>query len=82
MGVYFDRDKTFYTAVKKPTQQAVLAHAAKYDWSIHHIDVKRTYLNVKLEGKTPMYMTPPVGYLKPSQKGMVLKLLKCLYGLE
>ena len=28
-----------------------------------------------------MYMTPPVGYLKPSQKGMVLKLLKCLYGL-
>ena len=28
-----------------------------------------------------MYMTPPLGYLKPSQKGMVLEILKCLYGL-
>ena len=80
-GVDFNCNKTFYTTVKNPTQQAVLAHVAKYDWSIHHIDVKSAYLNTKLKGKTPMYMTPPVGYLKPGQKGMVLKLLKCLYGL-
>ena len=51
------------------------------NWSILHVDVKSAYLYAKLEGNTPMYMTPPVGYLKPSQKGMVLKLLKCLYGL-
>ena len=36
---------------------------------------------MKLEGNTPTYMTPPVGYLKPEQKGMVLEILKCLYRL-
>ena len=46
---------------------------AKYDWSIHHIDVKSAYLNSKLKGKTPMYMTPPVSYLKPGQEGMATK---------
>ena len=67
--------------VKNPSQHAVLAHATKKDWSIQHVNVKSAYLYAKLEGNTPMYMTPPVGYLKPSQKGMVLELLKCLYGL-
>ena len=81
MGVDINRDKTFYTTVKNLTQWAVLMHAAKKDWSIHHIDVKSAYLNAKLEGKTPTYMTPPLGYLKLTQKGMVLEILKCLYGL-
>ena len=81
MGVDFDQDKTFYTAVKNPTQSAVLTHAAKKDWSMQHIDVKSAYLNAKLKGKTLTYMTPPIGYLKPEQKGMVLEILKCLYGL-
>ena len=69
------------TTVKNPSQHAVLTHAAKKDWSIQHVDVKSAYLYVKLEGNAPTFMTPPVSYLKPSQKGMVLKLLKCLYGL-
>ena len=81
MGVDFDCDRTFYAAVKNPSQCAVLAHATKKDWSIQHIDVKSAYLYAKLEGNTPMYMTPPVGYFKPEQKGMVLKILKCLYRL-
>ena len=81
MGVDFDRNRTFYVAVKNPSQRAVLAHAAKKDWSIQHIDVKSAYLYVKLEGNAPTYMTPPVGYLKPEQKGMVLEILKCLYRL-
>ena len=79
--VDFDTEKTFYATVKNPSQWAVLAHATKKDWSIHHIDVKSAYLNAKLEGKTLTYMTTPLGYLKPTQKGMVLEILKCLYGL-
>ena len=77
-GVDFDHDRRFYAAVKNPSQGAILTPATKKDWSIHHIDVKSTYLYAKLKGKTPTYMTPPVGYLKPGQKGMVLK---CLYAL-
>ena len=80
-GVDFDRDKTFYATVKSPAQWAVLMHAAKKDWSIHHIDIKSAYFNVKLEGKTLTCMTPPLGYLKPTLKGIVLEILKCLYGL-
>ena len=67
--------------VKNLSQHAILAHAAEEDWSIQHIDVKSTYLYAKLKGNAPTYMTPPAGYLKPEQKGMVLKILKCLYGL-
>ena len=80
-GVDFDTEKTFYAAVKNPSQQVVLAHATKKDWSIHHINVKSAYLNAKLKGKTLTYMTTLLGYLKPTQKGMVLEILKCLYGL-
>ena len=43
--------------------------------------MKSAYLNAKLKGKTPTYMTAPLGYLKLTQKGMVLEILKCLYGL-
>ena len=67
--------------VKNLSQCAVLAHTTEKDWSIQHIDVKSAYLYTKLEGNAPMYMTPPVGYLKPEQKGMVLEILKCLYRL-
>ena len=81
MGVDFDHDRTFYAAVKNLSQCAVLAHATEKDWSIQHIDVKSAYLYAKLEGNAPTYMTLPVSYLKPEQKGMVLEILKCLYGL-
>ena len=81
MGVDFNHDRTFYAVVKNPSQRAVLAHTTKKDWSIQHIDVKSAYLYAKLEGNAPTYMTPPVSYLKPEQKGMVLEILKCLYGL-
>ena len=81
MGVDFNCNRTFYAAVKNPSQRAILAHATEKDWSIQHIDVKSAYLYVKLKGNAPTYMTPPVGYLKPEQKGMVLEILKCLYGL-
>ena len=81
MGVDFNRNRTFYAAVKNPSQHAVLAHTTEKDWSIQHIDVKSTYLYAKLKGNTPTYITPQAGYLKPEQKGMVLEILKCLYGL-
>ena len=81
MEVDFDSDKTFHTTIKNLSQQAVLVYAAKKDWLIQHIDVECAYLNAKLKGKSLTYMTLPIGYLKLSQKGMVLEILKCLYGL-
>lgn len=73
-GIDFNCDKTFYMAVKSLTQHAVLAHGVKKDWLMQHIDVKSAYLYAKLKGNTPMYMTPPIGYLKPGQEGMVLEI--------
>ena len=81
MGVDFDCNRMFYAVVKNPSQCAILAHATNKDWSIQQIDVKSAYLYVKLKGNAPTYMTPPVGYLKPEQKGKVLEILKCLYRL-
>ena len=52
MGVDFDHDGTFYAVVKNLSQPAVLAHTAKKDWSIQHIDAKSAYLYAKLKGNT------------------------------
>ena len=42
-----------------PTVCIVLANAAKQDWEIDHVDVKRPYLNAPL--KEMVYMRPLSG---------------------
>ena len=52
--------------------------AAKLNLEVHQIDVKSAYLNAKLEKE--IYMAPPHGFDIPD--GMVLKLVKAVYGTK
>ena len=70
----------FSAAAKMPTVCAVLANAAQQDWAIEHVDVKSAYLNAPL--KEVIFIKPPRKVLKPGQEGIVLRLLKGLYGLK
>ena len=72
--------ETFSATAKMPTVCVVLANAAHQNWEIEHVDIKSAYLNAPL--KEEIYMQPPQGVLEPGQEGMVLRLLKGLYGLK
>ena len=75
-----DFTDTFSAAAKMPSVRVVLANAAAKDWEIHHVDVKSAYLNAPMD--KVVYMKPPPGVLKKGQEGMVLKILKALYGMK
>jgi hypothetical protein len=73
-----DYDETFAPVAKLASLHTILALAAELDLEIHQMDVKSAYLNGEL--KEEIYMKPPPGFDVPD--GMVLKLVKALYGTK
>jgi hypothetical protein len=73
-----DYDQTFIPVAKFALFRAALAIAAKCDWEVHQMDVKATYLNGRLEEE--IFMKPPPEFDIP--EGMVLKLIKAVYGTK
>jgi hypothetical protein len=73
-----DYDEMFAPVAKLASLRTILALAAKLDLEIHQMDVKSAYLNGEL--KEEIYMKPPPGFDVPD--GMVLKLVKALYGTK
>ena len=57
----------------------LLQIAVQYDLLIHHMDVKRAYLNVSLDYK--IYVEPPEGF-EGKNGNYVWKFKKSLYGLK
>jgi hypothetical protein len=74
----FDYEDKFAPMVKWGTLKALIALIAQYKWRLSHLDVKTTFLNVKLK---EVYMVQPKGFEVPRQEEKVCKLLKSLYGL-
>lgn len=58
----------------------LIALATKYDWKLHQLDVKSTFLNGSL--KEEIYLVQPEGSVKKGQEHLVCKLKKALYGLK
>jgi hypothetical protein len=73
-----DFDETFAPVAKLASLHTILALAAELDLEVHQMDVKSAYLNREL--KEDIYMKPPPGFDVP--EGMVLKLVKALYGTK
>jgi hypothetical protein len=73
-----DFDETFAPVAKLASLRTILALAAELDLEVHQMDVKSAYLNGEL--KEDIYMKPPPGFDVP--EGMVLKLVKALYGMK
>jgi Reverse transcriptase (RNA-dependent DNA polymerase) len=73
-----DYDETFAPVAKFASLRTILAIAAKEDLEVHQMDVKSAYLNGVL--KEEIFMEPPPGFDVP--KGMVLRLVKAVYGTK
>jgi hypothetical protein len=73
-----DYDKTFAPVAKFASLRAILALAAEYDLELHQMDVNSAYLNGEL--KEEIYMNAPPSLEIP--EGMVLKLVKAMYGTK
>ena len=58
----------------------MIALVTKFDWALHQMDVKSTFLNGNL--KEEIYLVQPKGFVKQGKEHFVCKLKKALYGLE
>ena len=58
----------------------LLALASIYEFIVHQMDVKTTFLNGDLDEE--VYMEQPEGFVLPRNEKKVCKLVKSLYGLK
>jgi hypothetical protein len=58
----------------------LLAIAAQENWTVHHMDVKSSFLNGELSEE--VYVVQPPGFVKEGEEEKVLWLDKALYGLR
>ncbi|XP_070034412.1 uncharacterized protein [Nicotiana tomentosiformis] len=72
--------ETFFLIVKMVTVRSIISLAASRHWTVHHMDVYNAFLQGDLSEK--VYMTTPQGFSDSSNKSLVCKLLKSLYGLK
>lgn len=60
--------------------RVILALAWSNGWRVHHLDVKSSFLNGRLEEE--VYVMQPEGFEKKGREGKVYKLSKALYGFK
>ncbi|GBE84202.1 hypothetical protein SCP_0601800 [Sparassis crispa] len=76
---FFDTDAP---VAKTASIRVALAFAARHDFEVHQIDVKSAYLHGEFEENEVIYMSLPPGTNLTKEPGMVLRLLRPLYGLR
>jgi hypothetical protein len=70
----------FAPVAKFSTLCILLALAASYDWEIHQMDVKNTYLNRKLT--ETIYMKQPPSFIDEEKPKHMCQLVHGLYSLR
>jgi hypothetical protein len=75
-----DFEEVFASVARLETVRLLLAHTAGEGWSVHHMDVKFTFLNGELQ--EVVYIQQPPGYEVDGQRHKVLRLVKALYDLR
>ena len=78
-----DFDQTYAPVSLLSTFRLLLGLASERGWKIDHLDVGTAFLNPGID-KDQVYMTLPegMGDLPPHLSGMLVQLLKALYGLR
>ena len=75
-----DYTKTFSPVSKKDSLRIIMALVAHFDFDLHQMDVKTTFLNGNLEEE--VYMKQPKGFSSSEGEHLVCKLKKSIYGLK
>ena len=72
--------ETFSPVSKKDSLQIIMALVAHFDFDLHKMDVKTTFLNGYLEEE--VYMKQPEGFSSSEGEHLVCKLKKSIYGFK
>jgi hypothetical protein len=75
-----DFDEVFALVALLEFMHLLVALAAHERWTVHHMDVKSSFLNGTL--KEEVYVPQPPGFIIADSEGKVLRLHKALYGLR
>jgi hypothetical protein len=70
----------FAPVARQETVRMMISLAAHKKWSIHHMDVKSSFLNGYLEEE--VFVEQPQGFEVQGKEHQVYKLKKALYGLK
>jgi len=62
------------------TIRLMIAMTINYNWKLHRLDVKSTFLNEEL--KEEVYLVKQEGFVKHGHEHLVCRLKKSLYGLK
>ena len=75
-----DYTETFSPVSKKYSLRIIMALVSYFDFDLHQMDVKTTFLNGNLEEE--VYMKQPEGFSSSEGEHLVYKLKKSIYGLK
>ena len=72
--------ETFSPVFKKDSLRIIMTLVAHFDFDLHQMDVKTTFLNSNLEEE--VNMKQPEGFSSREGEHLVCKLNKSIYGLK
>ena len=75
-----DYDETFAPMAQYTSITSIIAIASAMGWKLHHMDVKKTFLNGFIEEE--VYIEQPERFVVHGKESHVCKLKKALYGLK
>ena len=75
-----DYIETFSLVSKKAFFRVIMILVAHFDFKLHQMDVKTSFLNGNLEEE--VYMKQPEGFSSSESEHLVCKLNKFIYGLK
>ena len=75
-----DYIETFSLVSKKDSLRIIMALVAHFDFDLHQMDVKTTFLNGNLEEE--VYIKQPEGFSSSEGEHLVCKPKKSIYGLK
>ena len=73
-------EETFAPVWRYTSIRTIIALASVLGWKLHHMDVKTTFLNGKIEQE--IFVEQPDGFVLHNKDNHVCKLRKALYGLK
>jgi hypothetical protein len=75
-----DYDEILSHVVRYTSIRVIISLASVFNWKLHQMDVKTTFLNGEVEQE--VYIEQPEGFVIHGKESHVYKLKKSLYGLK
>jgi hypothetical protein len=81
-GEHFNSDSISSPVTNEATIRVVMVLSVVFGWANQLVDVKGAFLCGNFQEEKPIYMKVPEGFESYYAEGMVLRLMKTIYGLK